>query len=136
MGGAATYTRSMAWILAPVLRIPTLTVSAGRTSSASPPLIRCRCMSECTPASTSEFRMLSIRTFMRTGSERHAYGRLEEFTSVFSNRQSAARDVLCSAKNLQYTQAYMAIAQRAQALHETVPIGRRAADNLRYIRDT
>jgi hypothetical protein len=73
---------------------------------------------------------------MKTGSERQTYGRLEEFTSAFNNRQSAAHDILCSAKNLQYTQAYMAIAQRAQALHETVPIGRRAADNLRYIRDT
>jgi hypothetical protein len=30
----------------------------------------------------------------------------------------------------------MAIAQRARVLHETVPIGRRAADNLRFIRDT
>ena len=73
---------------------------------------------------------------MKTGSERHAYGQSEESTSAFKYRQPAARDLLCSAKNLQYTQAYMAIAQRAQALHETVPIGRRAADNLRYIRDT
>jgi hypothetical protein len=30
----------------------------------------------------------------------------------------------------------MATAQRARVLHETVPIGRRAADNLRFIRDT
>ena len=30
----------------------------------------------------------------------------------------------------------MSTAQRARVLHETVPIGRRAADNLRFIRDT
>ncbi len=35
-----------------------------------------------------------------------------------------------------YTRAYMAVAQRATILEEPVPIGRRAADNLRFIRDT
>ena len=43
---------------------------------------------------------------------------------------------LCSAKNLQYTRAYMGVTDRARVLEEPFPIGNRAADNLRFIRDT
>lgn len=72
---------------------------------------------------------------MKTDSERRRAGQLQEFIW-------ASKLFLCPAKNLPlcrclaYTWAYMGFAQRARILSEPVPIDRRAADNLRFIRDT
>ncbi len=72
---------------------------------------------------------------MKTDSERLSAGRSAEFTSP-SNGIAIPFFALQRTCLILYTRAYMAVAQRATILEEPVPIGRRAADNLRFIRDT
>ncbi len=72
---------------------------------------------------------------MKTDSERLRDGPWGGSISVFSATESRffALQRTCL---IPYTRAYMAVAQRATVVHEPVPIGHRAADNLRFIRDT
>ena len=63
-------------------------------------------------------------------------GRWPEFTLRFSQSLRGSSLPCKELPILGYTRRYMPFARGARVLTEPVPIGRRAADNLRFIRDT